>query len=60
MVIALILAQRGGGARSYDECMALAARYLEELDYEQAEAFYLEAIQIDPSQVAAYRELAQL
>ena len=60
VVIALILAQRGGGARSYDECMALAARYLEELDYEQAEALYLEAIQLDPSQVAAYRELAQM
>ena len=60
VVIALILAQRSGGTRSYDECMALAARYLEELDYEQAEAFYLEAIQIDPSQAAAYRELAQL
>ena len=60
VVIALILAQRSGGTRSYDECMALAARYLEELDYEQAEALYLEAIQIGPSQVAAYRELAQL
>ena len=60
VVIALILAQRSGGTCSYDECMALAARYLEELDYEQAEAFYLEAIQIDPSQAAAYRELAQL
>ncbi len=60
VVIALILAQRGGGARSYDECMALAARYLEELDYEQAEALYLEAIQLDPSQVEAYRALAEM
>ncbi|HIS52408.1 MAG TPA: tetratricopeptide repeat protein [Candidatus Onthomonas avicola] len=60
VVIALILAQRSGGTRSYDECMALAARYLEELDYEQAEALYLEAIQIDPRQAAAYRELAQM
>lgn len=59
-VIALILAQRGGGARSYGECMALAARYLEELDYEQAEALYLEAIQIDPSQVDSYSALAEL
>ena len=60
VVIAPILAQRSGGTRSYDECMALAARYLEELDYEQAEALYLEAIQLDPSQVEAYRALAQL
>ena len=40
--------------------LGVAARYLEELDYEQAEALYLEAIQLDPSQAAAYRELAQL
>ncbi len=43
---------------SYDKCMALAARYLEALDYEQAEALYLEAIELDGTRSEAYLELA--
>lgn len=60
VVLSLFIARLDGGVRTYDECMALAARYLEELDFEQAEALYLEAIEIDASQEAAYRELASL
>ena len=60
VVLSLFIARLDGGVRTYDECMALAARYLEELDFEQAEALYLEAIELDASQEAAYRELANL
>ncbi len=59
VVIALIVF-RSQETLEYDDCMAFAAHYLEELDFEQAEAMYLEAIQLDPSQVEAYRALAEL
>ncbi len=59
-VVIALLVIRHNGTQDYDGCMALAARYLEELDFEQAEAMYLEAIQLDPSQVDAYRALAGL
>ena len=50
----------GRTARTYQDCMALAARYLEELDYEQAEAYFLEAIQIDPKQEDGYLQLSEM
>lgn len=38
----------------YDTTLASANRYLEEMDYQKAEDFYLEAISIDPKQKEPY------
>ena len=44
----------------YDDALADAGRYLEELDYENAEASYLKAISIDPKKEEPYLKLADL
>lgn len=52
-----------GGSKSekeYDDHMATAEKYLEELDYEQAEAEFLSAIDIAPKKRKPYVELAKI
>lgn len=44
----------------YDDALADAGRYLEELDYGNAEASYLKAISIDPKKEEPYLKLADL
>ena len=44
----------------YDTCISQAEKYLEELDYEQAEAMYLDAILIDSKRLEAYVGLANI
>lgn len=41
----------------YEDSVASGNRYLEEMDYEKAEAFYLDAISIDPKQKEPYQKL---
>lgn len=41
----------------YEDSVTSGNRYLEELDYEKAEAFYLDAISIDPKQKEPYQKL---
>ncbi|MCR4642035.1 MAG: tetratricopeptide repeat protein [Lachnospiraceae bacterium] len=48
----------GNMEKHYDEQLALADRYLDELDYDRAIAAYREAITIDPSRTDAYLGLA--
>lgn len=43
--------------QQYKDSIASGDRYLEELDYENAEAFYLDAISIDPKQKEPYKKL---
>lgn len=44
----------------YEDSVASGNRYLEELDYEKAEAFYLDAISIDPKQKEPYLQLSDM
>lgn len=46
--------------QQYKDSVASGDRYLEELDYEKAEAFYLEAISIDPKQKEPYQKLIDM
>lgn len=46
--------------KSYQELLNSAEHYLIELDYEQAETLYLEAIEIEPSELEAYLSLYEL
>lgn len=46
--------------QAYDDNLASGEKYLEELDYENAEASYLKAIEIDPKQERPYVALAQM
>lgn len=46
--------------RQYNRYMSDAERYMEEMDYEKAEAEYLSAIEIDPKQEEPYIQLADL
>lgn len=46
--------------KQYEECVAEAERYLEELDYESAEASFLKAIDIDPKDPEARSALTEL
>lgn len=45
--------------RDYENYVASAEKYLEELDYESAQDAYLKAIEVDPSQADAYVGLAK-
>lgn len=47
-------------SKEYDDYMANAEKYLEELDYEQAEAEFLSAIDIAPKKRKPYVELAKI
>ena len=44
----------------YDTYLSLGADSLDEKDYQQAEDYYLSAIDLEPRRVDAYRELAEL
>lgn len=44
----------------YEDSVASGNRYLEEMDYEKAEAFYLDAISIDPKQKEPYLQLSDM
>lgn len=44
----------------YKDSVASGNRYLEEMDYEKAEAFYLDAISIDPKQKEPYQKLSDM
>lgn len=46
--------------RKYERQIALGERYLDELNYEQAIAAYLAAIEIDPKNPEAYKALADI
>ena len=46
--------------KQYEDTVASAAKYLEELDYEKAEASYLEAIQIEPKEKEPYLGLIEV
>ncbi len=46
--------------KQYGECVAEAERYLEEMDYESAEASFLKAIDIDPKDPEARSALTEL
>lgn len=46
--------------RAYEEAAADGSRYLEEMDYENAEASYLRAIDIDPKEKEPYLKLADI
>lgn len=50
----------GKNAKEMDQLLAKGDQYLEELDYEEAEAQYLEAIAVDPKEEEPYLKLAEL
>lgn len=54
-----IFAVTAGGNRRLDAQLELGARYLEEMDYEQAVAAYTTALEIDPRSADAYLGLAE-
>ncbi len=57
-IIAIVANMGGKVSPEYNEKIAEADRYLEELDYEKAETAYLEAIDIEPKVDEAYLKLA--
>ena len=61
IVLAVVLAtvaSKSASAKKLEEQLSLGDKYLSELDYEQAIASYLAAIEIDPKNVDAYLGLA--
>lgn len=67
LVLALLLALAGaslawftGEYNSYSRRVALAARYLEQEDYDRAVLSYQQAIQLRPEEAEAYRGLAEV
>lgn len=61
VVIAVILIQKNNPERMrYDTHVANAEKYLEELNYDEAEAEYLKAISIAPKEKKAYEDLIKL
>lgn len=62
LAVVLILLMRGSGGYSSEvkEQLALAERYLDELDYEKAVAAYKAAIELDPECKEAYTGLAEV
>ena len=50
----------GKKQRTYDEQIALAERYLEELDYDKAIAAYKKAMEIDPDRPEAYKGIVDV
>ncbi|MCR4642609.1 MAG: tetratricopeptide repeat protein [Lachnospiraceae bacterium] len=59
-VILICLLLSGGKDRKYEKQLALAERYLDELDYDQAILAYRGAIRIDPKKAEAYLSLAEI
>lgn len=58
IVAVLLFTSRGGTAKKVEKQLSLGAKYLSELDYEQAIAAYELAIEIDPKSADAYIGLA--
>ena len=54
---AVVLIRQEIKEKQYGDLIASAGKYLEELDYEKAEADYLKAIDIDPRQKEPYEKL---
>ncbi len=59
-VAVVLLLPKGGTAKKVAKQLSLGAKYLSELEYEQAIAAYELAIEIDPKCVDAYLELADI
>ena len=60
LITALMLLPKAGTAKKVSKQLSLGAKYLSELEYEQAIAAYELAIEIDPKCVDAYLELADI
>lgn len=59
--VLLILILRGkSGARSYEECLELGQKYLEEMNYDEAILMFQDAVNIEPKRTEAYTELVSL
>lgn len=56
----LLLTKGTGTKKQYEDLLASGNRYLEELDYENAEIAFLEAIKVDPKKPDAYIQLADV
>ena len=59
-IAVVLLLPKGGTAKKVAKQLSLGAKYLSELEYEQAIAAYELAIEIDPKCVDAYLELADI
>ncbi|MEE1032352.1 MAG: tetratricopeptide repeat protein [Ruminococcus sp.] len=59
-IVAILIFPRMRSEKQYNNLVVLAERYFEELNYEKAEAAYLEAISIDPMQETPYMQLAEI
>ncbi len=59
-IAAILIAAKKKDEKAFNDQIAVAEKYLEELDYENAEAAYLAAIKIDPKQEKPYVELAEI
>ena len=60
ILISLVFVFNRKDTKAYDDKLEQAQKYVEELDYEKAEATYLEAIKIDSKQPKAYLKLADV
>lgn len=61
LVVAGFLALKGVNEKSrYDDLLAKGNKFYEEMDYEAAEAVFLEAISVNPKKVDAYLMLADV
>ncbi len=58
VVVLVVFVPKSAKAKKLEEQLNLGDKYLSELQYEQAVAAYLEAIEIDPKNVDAYLGLA--
>lgn len=56
----VLLTSKGGTAKNVEKQLSLGAKYLSELDYEQAIAVYEAVIEIDPKSTDAYLGLAEV
>ena len=60
MIAAFLIVRNVREKQEYEKSMDSAEKYLEELDYENAEASYLKAIEIDPKEEKSYVALAKV
>lgn len=60
IVVIVIVANANSKVRRVEKLMDTAEKYVSELDYKQAVATYKEIIEIDPTNVQAYINLAEL
>jgi len=54
VAVSLVVVRGGNGSRQLQEKLDLADRYMDEMDYEQAVACFLEILKIDPTHEDAY------